>query len=63
MSTMSMGKRVEKIPALSEETDDIHPQEDGSYIIDGTATVREINKALNWDLPIDGPKNPEWTSY
>jgi len=41
---------------FSEETDDIHPQEDGSYIIDGTATVREINKALNWDLPIDGPK-------
>ncbi|MBT5483161.1 MAG: HlyC/CorC family transporter [Gammaproteobacteria bacterium] len=41
---------------FSEETDDIHPQEDGSYIIDGTATVREINKALDWDLPIDGPK-------
>ena len=41
---------------LSEETDDIHPQPDGTYIIDGTATVREINKALDWDLPIDGPK-------
>jgi Mg2+/Co2+ transporter CorB len=41
---------------LSEETDDIHPQQDGSYIIDGTATIREINKALDWDLPLDGPK-------
>jgi Mg2+/Co2+ transporter CorB len=41
---------------LSEETDDIHPQNDGTYIIDGTATIREINKALDWDLPIDGPK-------
>ncbi len=41
---------------LSEETDDIHPQPDGSYIIDGTATIREINKALDWDLPLDGPK-------
>ena len=41
---------------LSEEADDIHPQEDGSYLIDGTATIREINKALNWNLPIDGPK-------
>ena len=41
---------------LSEETDDIHPQNDGTYLINGTATIREINKALNWDLPIDGPK-------
>ena len=35
---------------------DIHPQEDGSYIIDGTATVRDINKQLDWHLPADGPK-------
>ena len=42
--------------SLSEETDDIHPQNDGTYLINGTATIREINKALDWDLPIDGPK-------
>lgn len=41
---------------FSEETDDIHPQPDGSYIIDGTATIRDINKTLSWNLPIDGPK-------
>lgn len=35
---------------------DIHPQEDGSYIIDGTATLREINRQLDWDLPVDGPR-------
>lgn len=35
---------------------DIHPQEDGSYLIDGTAHIREINRTLNWDLPADGPK-------
>lgn len=35
---------------------DIHPQEDGSYLIDGTATIREINRSLNWDIPISGPK-------
>lgn len=29
---------------------DIHPQADGTYIIDGTATLREINRALNWQL-------------
>lgn len=35
---------------------DIHRQSDGSFIIDGTAFVRDINKSLNWDLPTDGPK-------
>ena len=38
------------------ENDDIHAQEDGSFFIDGTTTVRDINKALTWALPIDGPK-------
>ena len=38
------------------ENEDIHPQEDGSYFIDGTATIRDINKALDWDLPVAGPK-------
>ena len=35
---------------------DIHPQDDGSYLINGTATIRDINRALNWTLPVDGPK-------
>lgn len=35
---------------------DVHPQEDGSFIIDGTAFVRDVNKALQWALPTDGPK-------
>jgi len=35
---------------------DIHPQQDGSVIIDGTATIRDINKQLHWQLPADGPK-------
>ncbi len=38
------------------ENEDIHPQEDGSFFIDGTTTVRDINKSLAWTLPIDGPK-------
>ena len=41
---------------LSEETEDIHPQEDGSYLIDGAAPIREINRALGWNLPTDGPR-------
>ncbi|WP_100640030.1 HlyC/CorC family transporter [Marinobacter salexigens] len=35
---------------------DIIPQEDGTFIVDGTASVRSINKSLGWKLPIDGPK-------
>ena len=25
-------------------------------MIDGTAMIRDINKQLHWDLPLDGPK-------
>ncbi|WP_443190407.1 HlyC/CorC family transporter [Pseudomonas indica] len=35
---------------------DIHPQEDGTQVIDGAAYIREVNKALGWQLPCDGPK-------
>ena len=35
---------------------EIHRQEDGSHVIEGTANIREINKALGWQLPTDGPK-------
>ena len=34
----------------------IHPQDDGSYLVDGSTHIREINRALEWDLPTDGPK-------
>ncbi|KXS39760.1 HlyC/CorC family transporter [Modicisalibacter sp. 'Wilcox'] len=35
---------------------EIHLQDDGSYVIEGTANIREINKTLGWQLPTDGPK-------
>jgi Mg2+/Co2+ transporter CorB len=41
---------------LSEQTSDIHPQPDGSFLIDGSANIRDINRTLDWDLPTDGPK-------
>lgn len=41
---------------LSEETEDIHPQMDGSYLIDGAASIREINRTLGWNLPTEGPR-------
>ncbi len=40
----------------ADKTEEIHANKDGSYRIDGTATIREINKATGWDLPLDGPK-------
>jgi len=41
---------------MAEESDDIHPQDDGSFLIDGSANIREINRALDWQLPTDGAK-------
>ena len=35
---------------------DIMPQADGTFLIDGSLMVREINRRINWDLPTDGPK-------
>jgi Mg2+/Co2+ transporter CorB len=35
---------------------EIHPQDDGSHVIDGLAVLRDINRALGWDLPTHGPK-------
>lgn len=40
----------------SANSKDFHLQEDGSYLIDGSSSVREINKLLGWNLPTDGPK-------
>jgi Mg2+/Co2+ transporter CorB len=34
----------------------IHPQGDGRMVIDGAASIRELNKCLGWHLPSDGPK-------
>lgn len=40
-------------PAPSEST---QIQADGSIIVEGVANIRELNKEMNWELPIDGPK-------
>lgn len=41
---------------LSTDTEDIIHQADGSYLVDGTTTIRDINKIMKWELPTDGPK-------
>ncbi len=35
---------------------DIMPQADGTFLIDGSLMVREINRRIDWELPTDGPK-------
>jgi len=41
---------------LAASSKDIHPQDDGSFLIDGSASVRDINRVLSWDLDSTGAK-------
>ena len=34
----------------------IEPLPDGRFVVDGAASIRELNKSLGWHLPSDGPK-------
>ncbi|MCK5396137.1 MAG: HlyC/CorC family transporter [Gammaproteobacteria bacterium] len=34
----------------------IHKTDSNGYLIDGNTHIREINRALDWSLPADGPK-------
>jgi Mg2+/Co2+ transporter CorB len=42
--------------SAEEESTDIVTQEDGWHLIDGGTFIRDINRALEWELPLDGPK-------
>jgi Mg2+/Co2+ transporter CorB len=35
---------------------DIHPERPGVFIVNASATIRALNRALQWQLPTDGPK-------
>jgi Mg2+/Co2+ transporter CorB len=35
---------------------DYVPEEDGSFLVSGTTSVRDLNRALDMELPTDGPK-------
>ncbi len=45
---------LDKDSSLSQRL--IIPEEEGIYIIDASISIRELNKSLSWDLPINGPK-------
>ncbi|HEC26625.1 MAG TPA: DUF21 domain-containing protein, partial [Gammaproteobacteria bacterium] len=35
---------------------DVHKQSDGSYMVNGMASIRDLNRNLGWQLPVNGPK-------
>ncbi len=35
---------------------DVQPQEDGSYLVAGSANIRELVRVYHWELPTDGPR-------
>lgn len=35
---------------------EIHRQNDGSYVINGSVLVRDVNRLLGWELPTTGPR-------
>lgn len=41
---------------LASSREEIHAQDDGKYLIDGTASIRDINRILGWDLDTEGAK-------
>lgn len=40
----------------SDQSPDVHPQQDGTYLVDGSANIRELNRSMHWELPTDGPR-------
>lgn len=51
-----LGEIVGEFSYDSSLSPDIQSQADGSFIIDGSTTVREINRSLKTQLPVDGPR-------
>ncbi|BCV37397.1 membrane protein [Shewanella chilikensis] len=41
---------------ITTPSEDITPQQDGSFLIDATINIRDLNKEMEWDFPTDGPK-------
>ncbi len=41
---------------VTETHKDVHQEASGAWLINATATIRALNRALGWQLPTDGPK-------
>ena len=40
----------------ADEIDDVRREASGSYIVDASASIRELNRSQGWELPTEGPK-------
>ncbi|GAB4391262.1 MAG: CNNM domain-containing protein [Gammaproteobacteria bacterium] len=48
-----VGEFTTDVAAVNPE---VYPQNDGSFLVDGSASLREINRDFGWEFPVDGPK-------
>ena len=48
---------VQDVYKLSENSDNFKREKgEPGYFMDSSLSIRDVNKALNWSLPVDGPK-------
>lgn len=40
----------------ADNVQEVQPQEDGSFLVSGSANIKELVRTYHWDLPIDGPR-------
>jgi len=40
----------------SQLSTDVHPQEDGTFLVDGSTSIRDLNRVHGFQLPTSGPK-------
>lgn len=61
LGLVTMSDLLEEIVGefTSDPTDsiaDVQPKDDGSFLVNGSANLRDLVKTFGWDLPTDGPK-------
>ncbi len=47
---------LEIVGEITTDEPDVKKQNDGSFLVDGSVTIRELNRRTHWELPIEGPK-------
>lgn len=48
-----VGEFTDKAPTAVE---DVYPQDDGSYLVEGSANIRELARKMSWELPLGHSK-------
>lgn len=48
-----VGEFTVQTPGIAE---DVYVEKEGSYLVRGSANIRDLNRKMGWQLPTDGPK-------